>query len=115
MKTLHYKGYVGSVEISEEDNCLYGKVLDLPNDTEITYEGETVAELKKDFVGAINDYIATCEANGIQPRKSYTGTLNVRISPETHTRIAAMARDAGITINAFIRQVLDKSVSVSMR
>ena len=57
----------------------------------------------------------SCEANGIQPRKSYTGTLNVRISPETHTRIAAMARDAGITINTFIRQVLDKSVSVSMR
>ena len=115
MGFMKYKGYTGSVEYSEEDNCLYGKVLDLPNDTEITYEGKTVAELKKDFVGAINDYIATCEANGIQPRKSYTGTLNVRISPETHTRIAAMARDAGITINAFIRQVLDKSVSVSIR
>ena len=114
MNTLHYKGYIGSVEISDEDNCLYGKILDLPHDTEITYEGETVAELKNDFIGAVDDYIATCEANGIEPRKSYTGTLNVRISPETHTRIAAMAKDAGITINAFIRQALDKSVSVSI-
>lgn len=27
MKTLTYKGYVGSIEISDEDNCLFGKVL----------------------------------------------------------------------------------------
>ena len=114
MKTLHYNGYIGSIEISDEDNCLYGKVLNLPNDTEITYEGETVAELKEDFIGAVDDYLATCEANGIVPRKSYTGTLNVRISPETHSRIAAMAQDAGITINAFIRRALDKSVEVPM-
>ena len=42
MKTLIYKGYIGSVEISDEDNCLFGKVLDLPKDTMISYEGETV-------------------------------------------------------------------------
>ena len=46
MKTLIYKGYIGSVEISDEDNCLFGKVLDLPKDTMISYEGETVLELK---------------------------------------------------------------------
>ena len=49
MKTLNYKGYIGSIEVSEEDNCLYGKVLDLPNDTEITYEGDTVQGLREDF------------------------------------------------------------------
>ena len=53
MNTMSYKGYVGSVEISEEDNCLFGKVLDLPAGTAITYEGETVAELKKDFESAV--------------------------------------------------------------
>ena len=43
MSTMNYKGYIGSIEASEEDNCLFGKVLDLPSDTAITYEGETVA------------------------------------------------------------------------
>ena len=111
MNTLNYKGYIGSVEISEDDNCLYGKVIDLPVDTEITYEGQTVAELKEDFEGAVDDYLAFCKEKGIQPRKSYSGTLNVRISPETHARIAMLASQAGMSINAFIRRSLDNQVA----
>ena len=91
MKTLSYKGYVGSIEISDEDNCLYGKVLDLPKDTMISYEGNTVSELKEDFMGAVDDYLAYCKEEGITPRKSYSGSLNIRISPEIHSKIAILA------------------------
>ena len=48
MKTMKYKGYVGSLEISIEDNCLFGKVLGLSKAC-ITYEGNTVVELQDDF------------------------------------------------------------------
>ena len=44
MSLLNYKGYTGSVEFSQEDNCLYGKVLGMKKDC-ISYEGETVSEL----------------------------------------------------------------------
>lgn len=43
MGQLKYKGYAGSVEYSEEDNCLFGKVLGLRKSC-ITYEGETINE-----------------------------------------------------------------------
>ncbi len=111
MNTMHYKGYIGSIEISEEDNCLYGKVLALPHDTMISYEGETVAELREDFHGAVDDYLSFCQTEGINPRKSYSGALNVRISPETHSKIAILAKEAGISINAFIRNALDKQIA----
>lgn len=65
MKTLNYKGYIGSIEVSEEDNCLFGKILDLPNDTMISYEGETVEQLKSDFMEAVDAYIAYCKENGL--------------------------------------------------
>lgn len=110
MKTLNYKGYIGSIEVSEEDNCLFGSVLDLPNDTAITYEGETVQELRNDFENAVDSYLEYCKQHDIAPRKSYTGTLNVRISPETHSRIAILASETGISINAFIKQALDRQV-----
>ena len=48
MGQLKYKGSSGSVEYSEEDSCLFGKVLGLKKDC-ITYEGETISELKSDF------------------------------------------------------------------
>lgn len=111
MNTLNYKGYIGSIEISEEDNCLFGKVLGLPNDMMISYEGNTILDLKKDFMGAVDDYIAYCEGMGIAPSKSYSGSLNIRISPETHSRIALLAKKAGMSINAFIKQALDKQVA----
>ena len=48
MKTLTYKGYIGSIEISDEDNLpILEKSLILPKDTMISYEGETVSELKR--------------------------------------------------------------------
>ena len=66
MGLLKYKGYTGSVDYSEEDNCLYGKVLGMSKDM-ITYEGQDVNELRKDFEGAIDDYLALCKANGKAP------------------------------------------------
>lgn len=111
---MHYKGYIGSIEVSEEDDCLFGKVLALPHDTMITYEGQTVSELRDDFHGAVDDYMAFCEAEGIEPRKSYSGALNVRLTPEVHSKIAMLAKRAGISINAFIRQAIDKQIAAML-
>lgn len=113
MGTLHYKGYTGSVEYSEEDNCLWGEVLGMSRDC-ITYEGKDVDELRKDFEGAVDDYIASCKERGIEPRKPYSGNLNVRLTPEIHSRIAAIAQQTGTTINGFIRQTLAKAVGVTL-
>ena len=114
MNKLRYKGYVGSVEVSEEDNCLYGHVLDLPRETEITFEGGTVAQLKEDFMNAVDDYIAYCESKGVHPCKSCKGALNIRISPDAYTKIAQIAAQAGISINAFVRQAIDKQIAAML-
>ena len=41
--TMEYKGYVGSVEFSEEDVIFYGKVMGIRS--LISYEGENAIEL----------------------------------------------------------------------
>ena len=45
--TMEYKGYVGSVEFSEEDGLFYGKVMGIR--ALISYEGTTAHELIDDF------------------------------------------------------------------
>ena len=72
MILFEYKGYIGSVESSEEDDCLFGKVQGLHR-TMISYEGSTLEELRADFEGAVDDYLAMCEAEGIAPAKPYCG------------------------------------------
>jgi len=113
MGYLKYKGYTGSVEYSEEDKCLFGKVQGMSKDS-ITYEGQTVEELTADFEGAVDDYLALCEEKGVQPRKPYTGVLNVRLTPEIHSGAAMAASKAGITINAFIKNAVAKALGLAL-
>ena len=56
--TIAYKGYVGSVELSEEDGIFFGRVMDIRS--LISYEGENAMELINDFHGAVDDYLAAC-------------------------------------------------------
>lgn len=111
MDNLEYKGYYGSVEYSKADNCLVGKVLGMSKDS-ITYEGATIDELKADFEAGIDSYLGGCEELGIKPRKAFSGSLNVRIPSEVHSKVALLAEKAGVSINAFIREALEERVQV---
>ena len=55
MDVLYYKGYLGTVEYSAEDECFYGKVLGITD--LISYEGNDIDELRRDFRDGIDDYI----------------------------------------------------------
>ena len=112
MDYLEYKGYKGSVEYSKADNCLFGKVLGMSKDL-ILYEGNTIDELKADFEAGIDNYIAGCVGDGIEPRKAYSGTLNIRISPEIHSKIAMLAQEAGTTINGYIKKALEEQLKLA--
>lgn len=106
--TLQYKGYTGSVEFSEEDECLFGKVLGVR--ALISYEGMSVQELKKDFMDSIDDYLAMCEQEGMTPEKSYKGSFNVRVSPDIHRDAAICAAESGLSLNSFVAQALSNAI-----
>ena len=108
MNTLKYKNYIGSVAYSEPDKVFFGKIEGI--DGLVNYEGESVKELTEAFHEAVDDYLIFCEEHGFKPQKSYTGTFNVRISPDTHRDIAKLAAEAGISINAFVKEALCDAV-----
>lgn len=109
MNTLSYKGFIGTVCFSEKEGILFGKVIGIEG--LVNYEGYSVHELTESFREAVDDYIAYCQEQGIPLHKSYTGTLNIRISPETHSRLVVCARQQGISLNAFISRSLDATVN----
>ncbi len=108
MNTLKYKGYIGSVAYSEPDKVFFGKLEGI--DDLVNYEGESVKEITDAFHEAVDDYLIFCEDHNVKPEKSYTGTFNVRISPDTHRDIAFIAMEEGISINAFVKKALSKAV-----
>ena len=105
MDYLEYKGYKGSVEYSKDDNCLFGKVQGLSKEL-ISYEGQTLEELRKDFEEGIESYLNFCKAEKIEPAKPYSGRLNLRMPSELHSRVAAIVATTGTTINDFINKAI---------
>lgn len=105
MDYLEYKGYKGSVEYSKEDNCLVGKVQGMSKAL-ILYEGQTLDELRRDFEAGVDSYLEGCLADGVEPAKPYSGRLNLRMSSELHSRVAAFVSASGTTINDFINRAI---------
>jgi len=102
------KGYIGSIEYSSEDKCFYGK-LEMIDDV-VTFEATTAEDLEKNFRHAVDEYIETCKQLGREPQKTYKGVFNVRIDPLLHKKFYLEARRAGMSLNAFVGQVLQKEV-----
>ncbi len=108
MKLMQYKGYYGSIEASVEDRCLYGKLEFI--DPLVNYEGDTVQALEAAFHDAVNDYIETCQAKGIEPQKPYRGTFNVRVGRDLHRAAAVAARQRGLNLNELVKRALEHEI-----
>lgn len=105
---LKYKDYLGTVQYSAEDEVFYGKVHAI-NDL-VSFEGDSVNELKKAFQEAVDDYLQTCEELGKKPDKTFKGSFNVRISPELHRQAAVYASDHSISLNELVKQAIARLV-----
>ena len=101
MNTLKYKDFIGSVAFSEADGGFFGKIEGI--DGLVNFEGESVAELTNAFHEAVDDYLAY-----------YSGSLNVRLTPDIHTRVAYLAKQAGVSINSFIRTAVEKQIAAML-
>ena len=106
--TMEYKGYLGSVEFSEEDALFYGKVLGIR--ALVSYEGNNAQELIADFHGAVDDYLELCTQQGKEPERAYKGSFNVRISPELHKQAVVAAMAHNMTLNSFVESSIAQAV-----
>lgn len=109
MKTtdvLTYKGFIGSVHFSAEDDVFFGRVEGV-NDL-ITFEGGSVRELKDAFRHVIDAHIEDCERENIPAEKSYKGSFNLRLTPDLHRRAAIAAKAHGNTLNAFVKSAIER-------
>lgn len=107
MNAMAYKGYLGSVEYSSEDNCLFGKVLFIRS--LLSYEGQSVSELEADFRKAVDEYLADCKERGWTPEKPFKGSFNVRVSSDVHRKLAMAAAKRGESLNKYISEVLESA------
>jgi predicted HicB family RNase H-like nuclease len=106
---MEYKGYVGKVEFDDEAGVFHGEVLDTRD--VITFQGQSVAELKTAFEESIDDYLAFCKQRGEEPNKPFSGQFVTRIPPELHRQVNLAASISGKSLNAWVAEQLQAAVA----
>lgn len=61
-EVFQYRGYVGSVNFSEEDDVFFGKIEGIEG--LISYEGSTITELETVFKESVDSYIEDLANDG---------------------------------------------------
>lgn len=105
---MQYKGYYGSIEIDNEELILYGKLEFIRS--LVSYEGESAKDIREAFENAVDDYLQTCEAEGLIPEKPFKGSFNIRIGEELHEKAALVALDKNMRLNEFVKIAIDHEV-----
>ena len=107
---MEYKGYLGTVEYDAQAKIIHGDVINTKD--VITFQGTTVKEIEKAFKDSVDDYIAWCAEEGVEPEKPYSGKFNVRLSPELHRKIAILAKKRRVSLNSFVEKALVDEVAL---
>lgn len=105
---MKYKTYIGRVEYDDEAKIFHGEVIGLKD--VITFQGTSVEELEQSFKDSIDDYLAFCKERGEKPEKSFSGTFNVRISPDLHAKLVLNAQMMGVSLNNYVEHTLTQGV-----
>jgi predicted HicB family RNase H-like nuclease len=106
---IEYKGYLSRIEFDDEANIFHGEVINIRD--VITFQGESVDELRKAFEDSVEDYLAFCAEREEEPDKPFSGRFTVRLSPEQHRKVILAAEKAGKGIETWVEETLTQAAS----
>ena len=104
---MTYKGYVGTFSLDSDDEMFYGKLVGI--NQLVTFEADNAHDLKQAFYDSVDDDLAFCAEEGIEPDKPFKGSFNVRIDSELHRQAVLASRDS--SLNAFVSQAISEKLS----
>lgn len=108
---IKYKGYTFKHCIDEDNGVLFAEIVGI-NDV-VTFQSETVVGLIQEFKASVDDYIEFCAENGVEPKKPYSGKFMVRMNPELHRDLAALADKQGESLNAVVSKCVEQRLEVA--
>ena len=108
MNTMSHKGYTARVEFDERDDIFVGRILGIR--TMISFHGQTVTELRREFQAAVDDYVRECKEKGLKPEKPASGKLLLRVPPEVHGAALVAAQAVGKSLNQWATELLQEAV-----
>lgn len=108
MNTMTYRGYTAHVRYSEPDDCLIGNIMGIHDI--VTFEGQSVSELRAAFQEAVDDYLETCRKLSREPNRPYSGQFRLRIPANLHAQAVVCAKSQDKSLNAWVTDIIKHQV-----
>lgn len=97
---LTYKNYRADIEVDVQAGVLHGRVRDIQG--VVTFEGQTVEEIEREFRRSIDVYLGFCQQVGQEPEQPIVGQIALPMTPD----ILKAASQAGKSVDCWVREVL---------
>ena len=112
---MEYKGYIATIEYDDSVGLLHGSVVNSGSYPVANCEAPDVDTLNEEFRISIDEYLAMCEEDGVEPlRPSSTSLiLNLHLGLDLHRRVAITAARNHQTIDDWITDVLEREAEAS--
>lgn len=106
---MEHKGYRGVVAFDDDAGVFHGEVAGTRD--VITFQGESVAELRTAFEESVDAYLEFCAERGRSPDKAFSGKIPLRMKPEVHRAAAIAARADGKSLNAWMSEAIERAAA----
>lgn len=71
---MEYKGYLAAVEFDDSSDILHGRVINSGAYPIATFEAADTAQLRREFHRSIDEYLAWCQEDGVEPTRGSGGS-----------------------------------------
>jgi predicted HicB family RNase H-like nuclease len=105
ISVMEIDGYQAVIKYDPEIGMFRGEFIGLNGGAD--FYATSVERLRKEGRKSLQVFLEMCAEDGVNPRRKFTGRFNLRISPDLHERIAALANASGKSINTWMTEALD--------
>ena len=105
---MEYKGYIARIVFDDSVEVFHGDVANCGDSPIVTFEATDVEGLRREFRLSIEEYLAACKDAGVEPSSPYSGKIGLDLGFALHYRIALTAAQDGMTIEEWVKHILEE-------
>ncbi len=106
---MKFDGYTAKIGYDSDLDQFRGEIVGINGSAD--FYGKSPASLRTEFRKSLKVFLEVCEEKDLPPMKEYSGKFNLRIPPRLHSEIAAQAKAEDKSLNQWVSETLDASVS----
>jgi predicted HicB family RNase H-like nuclease len=103
---MNIEGHTAVITFDPELNQFRGEFTGLNGGAD--FYANSVEALRKEGTRSLKTFLAVCKERNIEPFKVFSGKFVVRVPANLHARVTEAASAAGVSLNQWVQQALER-------